>query len=145
MNILDTILGVVKLAAPLVPVPGASLVPDIIDAIPGIEQAVKDALTKAGYTNEQIDAIFSDVLPLDQLGIDPNHPVAPEPAAPAPAKPAATPMFTDLPPEPAAPTQQQISQSQPFIHATHVPLSGKPQVEPAPAKPGMPNPFERAR
>lgn len=132
MKILDIILGVLKVAAPLVPVPGAALVPEVIDAIPDIEAAVKSALTKEGLTNEQIDAIFAEVLPPDQLGIDSNHPFKDEPPATA---------------APVAPTQQQVSQSQPFVHATHVPLdpSLKPAISSEPSGPPPPNPFERAR
>lgn len=115
----------------------------LVDAIkdaPAIVDAVKSALEKKGYSNEEIDGIFAGVLPLDQLGIDPNHPFKPEPGADARDVAA---LIDATAPKP--PTAAQISQGQPFIHATHVPLEGGPQVEPDPAKPAPPNPFERAR
>ncbi len=51
---------------------------------PGIYSAIIGAFTKAGYTVAQVDAIFSQLKPYDQLGINPNAPVQPEtpPAAP---------------------------------------------------------------
>lgn len=81
---------------------------ELIPQIPNIESAVKDALTKGGYTNAQIDAIFADVKPLDQLGIDPNHPFADDPApVPAPQTP---PDLTPAPPPASQPAVLPPSQ-----------------------------------
>lgn len=51
---------------------------------PGIYADVVAAFQKKGYTAAQIDAIFSQAKPYDQLGINPNAPVVPEtpPATP---------------------------------------------------------------
>jgi hypothetical protein len=57
---------------------------------PGIVADIIAAFKKAGYTVAQIDAIFSQVLPYDQLGINPNAPVKPE-ATTNPAPPAQPP------------------------------------------------------
>ena len=45
---------------------------------PEVYSDIIAAFTKAGYTVAQVDAIFSQVKPYDQLGIDPNAPVKPE-------------------------------------------------------------------
>ncbi len=45
---------------------------------PKIYADIVAAFTKAGYTVSQIDAIFAQVKPYDQLGIDPKAPVKPE-------------------------------------------------------------------
>jgi len=58
-----------------------TIVLSVIQDAPAIVAAVKAALQKQGWTNEEIDAVFALVLPYEQLGIDPLHPVAPEPAA----------------------------------------------------------------
>jgi len=45
---------------------------------PGIYADIVAAFKKSGYTVAQIDAIFAQVKPYDQLGIDPKAPVKPE-------------------------------------------------------------------
>ena len=45
---------------------------------PQIYADIVAAFTKNGYTVAQIDQIFSQVKPYDQLGINPNAPVKPE-------------------------------------------------------------------
>lgn len=67
---MGTIIGIVL---PLVAKYGPQLIADIVSAF-----------QKAGYTIEQVDAIFAQVKPYDQLGINPNAPVQPEAAAPTP-------------------------------------------------------------
>ena len=51
---------------------------------PGLVSDVISAFKKQGYTVAQIDQIFGQVKPYDQLGINPNAQVQPEtpPAAP---------------------------------------------------------------
>ena len=45
---------------------------------PEIYGDIVAAFTKAGYTVPQVEAIFAQVKPYEQLGIDPNAPVKPE-------------------------------------------------------------------
>lgn len=80
----------------------------ILDAIkdaPDIIASVEAAFQKKGYSNAEINGIFNGVIPYEKLGIDPNHPVAPEPGStPAPA--AAAPHILARPnpqPQPDAP------------------------------------------
>lgn len=51
---------------------------------PEVYQDIVAAFTKAGYTVAQVEAIFAQVKPYDQLGINPSAPVQPEtpPATP---------------------------------------------------------------
>lgn len=44
---------------------------------PVIYQDIVAAFQKSGYTVTQVDAIFAQIRPYDQLGIDPNAPVSP--------------------------------------------------------------------
>jgi hypothetical protein len=57
---------------------------------PGIVADIVAAFKTAGYTVAQVDAIFAQIQPYDQLGINPNAPVKPE-TTPAVAPPAAPP------------------------------------------------------
>jgi len=52
---------------------------------PEIYSDVLAAFTKAGFSVQQVDAIFAQVKPYDQLGINPNAPVKPESTATLPA------------------------------------------------------------
>lgn len=72
----------------------ATFVPLAIKYGPEIYVDIIAAFKKAGYTVAQIDAIFAQAKPYDQLGINPNAPVQPEtptvvvpPAEPSPVAP----------------------------------------------------------
>lgn len=56
----------------------AILAPLLIKYGPELEVDIVNALHKQGYTVAQIDAIFAQAKPYDQLGINPNAPVQPE-------------------------------------------------------------------
>lgn len=134
---------------------------EIVKGVPSIVAAVKEALQEQGYTVAEVEAIFAEVKPPGELGIDPNHPFAPEPSAtPASAaladvlnagKTASQDIADAFDTGKAAVektySQAQVSQAQPFIHATHVPIPGAPVglPEPAPGVTPPPVPFERAR
>ncbi len=62
-------------------------VPLAIKYGPQIYADIVAAFTKAGYTVAQVDTIFADLKPYDQLGINPSAPVQPEtpPAVPPPS------------------------------------------------------------
>jgi len=59
--------ALLNIIVPLAAKYGPQLIADIVGAF-----------KKAGYTVEQVDAIFSNLKPYDALGIDPNAPVVPE-------------------------------------------------------------------
>lgn len=48
----------------------------LIKYAPELVEDVKAAFVKAGYTVAQVEAIFANVKPWEQLGINPNAPVA---------------------------------------------------------------------
>lgn len=104
-----------------------SIIMQAIADAPGIVDAVKSALSKAGYSNAQIDAIFAPVLPPDQLGIDPNHPVAQEggPGGTEPVPPVNTqtnpPAAISAPPLPAF--DQHVSARTPEQAAALAPIN----------------------
>jgi hypothetical protein len=64
------------------------LEPLVVKYGPELETDIVNALHKSGYTVAQIDGVFAQAKPYDQLGINPNAPVVPESAPPTP--PAAT-------------------------------------------------------
>ena len=112
-----------------------SIVVSVIADSPAIVAAVKTALEKRGFSNAEIEAIFADVIPYDQLGIDPNHPVAPEPTAPA-GNNALAPVDAPAPPPVPldAPHTTARTKEQAAALAPKLPTAQPP-----------PNPFERAR
>ena len=59
----------------------ALLDPLIIKYGPQLETDIVEAIHKQGYTVAQVDAIFSDLKPYEQLGINPNAPVKPDTTA----------------------------------------------------------------
>lgn len=67
----------------------AVFLPLAIKYTPEIYADILAAFKKAGYTVAQIDAIFSQAKPYDQLGINPNAPVQPENAPPTAPQPPA--------------------------------------------------------
>lgn len=48
----------------------------VIKYAPELVNDFKAAFTKAGYSVDQVEAIFAQVKPWEQLGINPNAPVA---------------------------------------------------------------------
>jgi len=93
--------------------------------------AIKAALQKQGYSNAEIETIFADVIPYDQLGIDPLHPVKLEPTDFS-TPPAAAPQSIQEAPHIAGRTPEQAAE-----------LAGLSPKLPGATPP--PNPFERAR